>query len=145
MPIVPNELTAGRLGDVAVAVYVFGGTVEKWENRTWAVEAAEIQDGMMQVLWRSGDERRCDEHAPGSPIIVDQETAAGKQRILMIKSAGALAVGDRGLDVLAFHVSGVERAGSAVMVEWSNGVATRVRNYDAFDGVLVEVVDLFPG
>lgn len=112
------------------------------DGRTWEVEAAEIQDGMMQVLWRSGDERRWEEHAPGSPIIVAQKAPVGAERIRMIKNAGALVPGDRrvGPDVPPFRVIGAERVGPTVVIEWSNGVATRVRDYDPFDGVLVEAL-----
>lgn len=84
------------------------GDTRTMDGRIWEVEAAEIQDGMMQVLWRSGDERRWDERAPGSPT--------------------------------AYSVVGAERIGGTVVVEWSNGVARRVREYDPFDGVLVDAV-----
>lgn len=123
------------------------GDIRMMDGRTWEVQAAELQDGMMQVLWRSGDDRRWDEHAPGSPIIVDREAAAGVERIRMIKNAGALAPGDRriGHDVPAYSVVGAERVGGKVVVEWSNGVATRVREYDPFDGVLVDaLIEIWP-
>lgn len=118
------------------------GDTRIMDGRTWEVEAAELQEGMMQVLWRSGDERRWDEHAPGSPIIVDRVADPGIERIRMIKNAGALAPADRriGHDVPGYGVVGVERVGGTVVVEWSNGIATRVREYDPFDGVLVDTI-----
>jgi hypothetical protein len=116
------------------------GDVQFVEGETWEVEAAELQDGMMQVLWRSGEERRWDERAPGTPVIVEAGPAVQK-RVRMIKNAAALLPGDQrvGLADPPYLVTRTEQMGSKVVVEWSNGVATRVREYDSSDGVLVEV------
>lgn len=104
----------------------------------WVVEAAEMQDGKMQVLWRHDEERRWDEMQPGTPVVVSSVPAEPSVR--MIKNASALVPGDRrvGPDNPPYEVAGVEHSGSTVVVEWTNGTAIRVREYDPNAGVLVE-------
>ncbi|HEX8393896.1 MAG TPA: hypothetical protein VF665_16255 [Longimicrobium sp.] len=116
------------------------GDVREMDHRVWEVEAAEIQHGMVQVLWRCGEDRRWDEYAPGTPVIVADPEPAAQARRRMISTAAALAPGDQrvGPDSPPFRVVGTEPFEGRVVVEWSNGVATRVREYDPFDGILVE-------
>lgn len=105
----------------------------------WVVEAAEMQDGKMQVLWRHDEERRWDEHHPGTPVIITSSVEE-EPTVRMIKNASALIAGDRrvGPDNPPYEVAGVEMTGSTVIVEWTNGTAIRVREYDANAGILVE-------
>ena len=104
----------------------------------WVVEAAELQEGLMQVLWRNGEERRWDEYAPDCPLLVDPVPAP--QRVRLIKNAAELALGDVRIGAVhpPYVVSHVERSSDRVIVEWTNGSAIRVREYDPHEGILVE-------
>ncbi|HEU4456445.1 MAG TPA: hypothetical protein VFR81_25480, partial [Longimicrobium sp.] len=89
----------------------------------WVVEAAELQEGLMQVLWRRGEERQWSEYAPENPLLV--EPAPEPQRVRLIKIAAELAPGDVRIGSLKppYVVSHVERSSDRVVVEWTNGSA----------------------
>jgi hypothetical protein len=110
----------------------------------WVVEAAEIQDGFMQVLWRRGEERQWSEYAPESPLLV--EPVPAPQRVRLIKNAAELVPGDVRIGSLhpPYVVSHVERSSDRVLVEWTNGSAIRVREYDPYEGIPVETEQQVP-
>lgn len=114
------------------------GDTQDGKGQLWEIEAAEMQDGMIQVLWKCGEERRWDEYAPGTPIIVTPAPAV--EWVRMIKNAVSLCVGDRlvGPENPPYAVTAVEPSPPRVLVEWSNGRGVRVREYDPKTGVLVE-------
>lgn len=92
----------------------------------------------MQVLWRRGEERQWDEYAPERPLLVEALTVP--QCVPLIKNAGELALGDVRIGSLhpPYIVSHVERSSERVLVEWTNGSAVPVREYDPHEGILVE-------
>lgn len=57
-----------------------------------------------------------------------------------IKNAVDLLPGDRrvGTQHPPFTVAGVDASGPVVVVEWTNGVAIRVREYEPHVGILVD-------
>lgn len=114
------------------------GDTQERGGRTWVVEAAEMQDGMMQVLWRSGDERRWDEFPPGVPVVVTPVESA--ERVRRIKPAGEIVEGDRLADRgwPPYEAAAVERTPTRTVVEWTNGSAVKVKEYHPSEGVLVE-------
>ncbi|HEY0037754.1 MAG TPA: hypothetical protein VGB66_13750 [Longimicrobium sp.] len=121
------------------------GDSQERNGRRWVVEAAEMQDGMMQVLWRCGDERRWDEFPPGVPVVVSPGESA--ERLRRVKQASDLVEGDRlaGPGWPPYEAAAVEREGTRIVVEWTNGSALRVKEYDPGEGVLVETLVTRPG
>ncbi|HST59362.1 MAG TPA: hypothetical protein VLK84_11745 [Longimicrobium sp.] len=115
------------------------GDRQAMDGIEWVIEAVEMQDGRMQVLWRgAAEERRWDEYEPGVPVVVSP--ARGAEWVRSIKKAGDLLPGDRrvGTQHPPFTVAGVDAAGPVVVVEWTNGAAIRVREYEPHVGILVE-------
>lgn len=109
------------------------------DGTEWVVEAVEMQEGRMQVLWRgAAEERRWDEHEPGAPVVVSPALEA--EWVRSIKNAVDLLPGDRrvGTQQPPFTVAGVDASGPIVVVEWTNGAAIRVREYEPHVGILVE-------
>jgi hypothetical protein len=121
-----------------------GDTQERGGQR-WVVEAAEMQDGVMQVLWRSGEERRWDELPPGVAVVVSPAESA--DRVRRIKHAAELEEGDRlvGRGWPPYEAAAVERTPTRIVVEWTNGSAVRVKEYQPNEGVPVESVVTRPG
>lgn len=108
-------------------------------STSWVVVAAEMQEGRMQVIWWDEDEERSwDEYEPGTPVLV----TPAKETLWVrgIKNASALVPGDRrlGTEQPPFTVAGVDATGPMVVVEWTNGAAIRVREYEPHVGILVE-------
>lgn len=106
---------------------------------SWVVVAAELQEGRMQVIWWDGDQARSwDEYEPGTPVLVSPVNEALWVR--GIKNASALVPGDRrvGTENPPFTVAGLDATGSMVVVEWTNGAAIRVREYEPHIGILVD-------
>ena len=119
------------------------GELKPGDRRTagaeeWVVEAVELHEGLMQVLWRRGEERRWDEYDPESPLLV--EPVPTPQRVRLVKNAGELVPGDVRIGSLdpPYAVTHVERSSDRVVVEWTNGSAIRVREYDPYEGILVD-------
>ena len=114
------------------------GDTQLLNGTVWTVEAAEMQDGMVQVLWRATDDRKWDEYPPGTPLIVTALEAV--KRVRAIKNAANLVVGDRRVSTASppYEIVAVENTSGRVVVEWSNGSAIRVTEHDPFAGVLVQ-------
>jgi hypothetical protein len=87
-----------------------------------------------------GEERRWEEYLEGTPIVVTPASAL--TRVRLVKNASALAIGDRrvGDAEPPFEVAAIEHLGDRVLVDWSNGTSTRVREYLGSAGVLVEAI-----
>lgn len=116
-----------------------GGDRQVVDGKEWVVEAAEMQDGRMQVLWRGAvEERRWDEYEPGAPVVVSPALKA--EWVRRIKNAADLVPGDRrvGTKQPPFTVADIDASGPVVVVEWTNGAAIRVREYEPHVGILVE-------
>lgn len=111
------------------------------EGRIWVVHAAEMQEGLMQIIWRSGEETRWDESPPNAPVLI-MEREPAKSTVRQITNAAALAIGDRrvGVSQPPYAVRSIEHTTNNVVVEWSNGSRTRVLEHDPLEGIPIERV-----
>lgn len=114
------------------------GDWQEVAGRKWTVQAAEMMDGLMQVLWRCGDERKWDEYEPGKPLIVTTNSDP-ERPVRRVKNAEDVAVGDRLVDEPTWTACSVDRRGGRVVVEWSDGTLSREQEYEPLAGILVEV------
>lgn len=121
------------------------GDTQMADGREWEVEAAEIQLGKVQVLWKElgREERRWTEHEPGTALLIRR--AVSRAAVRMIKNASNVSATDRmirnGTTWTALTASEVP---GGVLIRWEYDGAVHPHLHDPAEGLYVETTAELP-
>jgi hypothetical protein len=121
------------------------GDTQIADGREWQVEAAEIQGGKVQVLWKEagGEDRRWTEHDPHTALRI--RPAITRQSVRMIKNARNVSVKDRAFRKGSMWTAvSVAQVPGGVLIEWEYDGALHPHLHDPAEGLYLETTAEVP-